>query len=183
MSPFFISILSKTVRFFELKGIKIISNNNILMIRTTHMLVLIFSCLLKDSALQCFLLSSTTEFLVLHWIIPINKHALMHLKNKQKPYIFLQIFSLLSLTAKLLKRDVQICYFQLFFYIVLNPLQSNFLLSISLKLLLLCSTLITMMLSLKANSQASCYMTYFHDHVSQFTQNSHGFGQFSPYGY
>lgn len=70
------------------------------------MLVLIFTCLFKDSALQCFLLSSATEFLVLHWIIPINKHAFMHLKNKQKPYIFFQIFSLLSLTTKLLKRDI-----------------------------------------------------------------------------
>lgn len=55
---------------------------------------------------------------------------------------------------------------------VLNPLQSSFLLTIPLKLLLSCSPMITMILNPVTYSQSSCQMTYIGSHMSQFALDS-----------
>lgn len=151
----------------------------------TCTLVLTSSCLLKDFAQYFFLLSFALEFLVLHWIIPINKHAFMLCISKMNekfldPTSSSTYFLLLPI-AKLLKGDVQLIISNYSTFSLESI--SNFLFSIPLKLLLSCSTMITMMLNPMANSQSSSYMTYLDDHVSQVAQDSLSFFLFSVHDY
>lgn len=151
---------------------------------TTHTLVLNFSYLLKDSAQQCFPLSSALEFLVLHCIIPINKRALMPSVSKTKipwPYIFLQVCSFTPINSKIPQRRCLDLLSPIFLPLCLEPT------SVKLSSHYSTKTSPSMLTSdyhdAKYNGQFSTYMTYFGDHVFQFAQDSHGFSWFYPHDY
>lgn len=142
----------------------------------THTLV-ISPFLLKDFTQHFSPLSSALGLLVLHWITPINKHVLMSCVSKTNkipwPPHFPPAFPFTAINGKTpQRRCLDMLPLTLLPHSVLNPLQSSFLLTIPLKLLLSCSPMITMILSPVTNSQSSCHMTYIGYHMSQFALGS-----------
>lgn len=116
----------------------------------------------------------------LYWIIPINEHDLMSCiskinKNSLTPHFLLSSFFTVINSKTPQKRFLDMLPPILLPHSVSNPLWSYFLLTIPLKLLLTCSSVITMMLNPMANYWSSSYLAYVGDHMSQFSQESLSF--------
>lgn len=135
-------------------------------------------CLLKDCTFLLFLVCIRN--FGLYWIIPINKHDLMSWisktnKNSSTSHFLSASFFTVINSETPQKRFLDMLTPILLPHSVSNPLRSYFLLTIPLKLLLTCSSMITMMLNPMANYWSSSYLTYIGDHMSQFSQESLSF--------